>query len=771
MTRKTLFLAIATVASALSISLPADAGKPGRASVAVVIDQDCYSQTKDAVNEYVDAMELDGKTGILLIDEWGVPDSIRVRLETLHREKALEGAVLIGDIPVPMIRDAQHLSSAFKMDQKRDWKESSIPSDRYYDDFHLQFNFLSRDKDRKDFFYYSLAPESPQQIRSDIYTARIKPAQGQDKYKAIADFLRKAVRTKKAAIEAAGAKASVSSNTAATVSNSNTASAASGSIAASNTAATATTDQAAGRGTNGLALAEPDRVMFFAGHGYNSESMVSRMNEYKALHEQIPSVNKPGGKVDFINFDFDKSVKTRLLSALGDEDLDVALLHHHGYNDMQLLNGSPYESTPDGWLALARNYFREKMRSSRNPEATRKDFIKRFGIPGEWLDEASDPELIIKDSLYDRSMDIYTDDIDRYDIKARFVLFDACFNGAFTEADYVVPHYLFSEANNTVAALAHSVNTLQDVWTDELVGLFDEGVCAGNIFKHVWSLENHLFGDPTFHFGAVSDLDRKVSMKEEKAGIWRKLLKSESTPCDVKCLAVRVLTRNGNITGEELLDLQRNSGSGIVRLAAFNGNVELAGNCLTEAISLGLDDSYELLQRLSARYAGYNQSPELDEQIVRLYVDPLTPTRVMFQLKTPLVDIETGKATELVRKYGHWKGDEGLDSLIDYLEVCGKSLSADLANLESDSPNARNARLFIRSQRNQCRADILDALQTFFAKTDDPAIKLQIAELLGWYRYSYAREKALGICRSLHSAESDPVIRNEFRRSISRLGE
>ena len=511
--------------------------------------------------------------------------------------------------------------------------------------------------------------------------------------------------------------------------------------------------------------------MFFAGHGYNSESMVSRMNEYKALHEQIPSVNKPGGKVDFINFDFDKSVKTRLLSALGDEDLDVALLHHHGYNDMQLLNGSPYESTPDGWLALARNYFREKMRSSRNPEATRKDFIKRFGIPGEWLDEASDPELIIKDSLYDRSMDIYTDDIDRYDIKARFVLFDACFNGAFTEADYVVPHYLFGEANNTVAALAHSVNTLQDVWTDELVGLFDEGVCAGNIFKHVWSLENHLFGDPTFHFGAVSDLDRKVSMKEEKAGIWRKLLKSESTPCDVKCLAVRVLTRNGNITGEELLDLQRNSGSGIVRLAAFNGNVELAGNCLTEAISLGLDDSYELLQRLSARYAGYNQSPELDEQIVRLYVDPLTPTRVMFQLKAPLVDIETGKATELIRKYGHWKGDEGLDSLIDYLEVCGKSLSADLANLESDSPNARNARLFIRSQRNQCRADILDALQTFFAKTDDPAIKLQIAELLGWYRYSYAREKALGICRSLHSAESDPVIRDEFRRSISRLGE
>lgn len=710
---------LAALAAALFFPFLAEAGTPKKPSVAVVVDPECYARTKEAVDEYVASMELDGKTGILVIDEWGVPDSIKVRLETLHRDKALEGAVLIGDIPVPMLRDAQHLSSAFKMDQKRDWKDSSIPSDRFYDDFHLKFRFLSRDEERKEFFYYSLDPESPQSIRSDIYTARIKPAQGQDKNSSIADFLKKAVRTKKASLSAS--------------------------------------------------LSEPDRIMFFAGHGYNSESLISRMNEYKALHEQFPSVNNQGGKVDFINFDFDKSVKTRLLAALGDEDLDLAILHHHGYNDMQLLNGSPYESTPDGWLSLARNYFREKMRSSRKPEATRAGFIKRFGIPGQWLDEASDREYIIRDSLYERSMDIYTDDIDRNDIKARFVLFDACFNGAFTEADYVVPHYLFKDANNTVAALAHSVNSLQDIWTDELIGLFDEGVCAGNIFRQVWTLETHLFGDPTFHFGASSDLDKKISLKEGKAGIWRKLLKSDSTPCDVKSLAVRLLTRNGNISGEELLDLQRKSSSGIVRLAAFNGNVQLAGNCLVKAIALGLDDSYELLQRLSARYAGYNQSPELDEQIVRLYVNPLTPSRVLFQLKAPLVTIETSRAIDLINKYGHWKGEEGLSFLLNYVEACGKSLKEDLANLESDSPNARDARLFIRSQRNQCRADILDGLKACYIKSQDSALKLQIAEVLGWYRYSYAREKALDICRSLYSTASDDTLKDEIRRSISRL--
>ena len=86
--------------------------------------------------------------------------------------------------------------------------------------------------------------------------------------------------------------------------------------------------------------------------------------------------------------------------------MDLAILHHHGYNDMQLLNGSPYVSSPDGWLSLARNYFRVKVRSSRNQDKLKADFINRYGIPAQWLDEASDPKFIVQDGLYDRSMDI-----------------------------------------------------------------------------------------------------------------------------------------------------------------------------------------------------------------------------------------------------------------------------------------------------------------------------------------------------------------------------
>ena len=68
----------------------------------------------------------------------------------------------------------QHMTSAFKMDEKNnDWRDSSVPSDRFYDDFDLQFDFLKQDSVANNFFYYKLAIKSPQQIRCDIYSARV----------------------------------------------------------------------------------------------------------------------------------------------------------------------------------------------------------------------------------------------------------------------------------------------------------------------------------------------------------------------------------------------------------------------------------------------------------------------------------------------------------------------------------------------------------------------------------------------------------------------
>ena len=148
-------------------------------SFAIFIDQKSYDKTEAAVNEYKASIEADGLATYLLVDDWKSPEPIKEQIKRLYADKKspLEGCVFIGDIPIPMIRDAQYLTSAFKMNQTRDWKESSVASDRFYDDFDLTFDFLKQDADIPLYFYYSLRPDSHHQFSSDIYSARIKPVE------------------------------------------------------------------------------------------------------------------------------------------------------------------------------------------------------------------------------------------------------------------------------------------------------------------------------------------------------------------------------------------------------------------------------------------------------------------------------------------------------------------------------------------------------------------------------------------------------------------
>lgn len=61
------------------------------------------------------------------------------------------------------------------MRRSRQRLDSSVPSDRFYDDFDLKFDYLGQDTTSALFFYYNLAADSPQALCCDIYTGRIKP--------------------------------------------------------------------------------------------------------------------------------------------------------------------------------------------------------------------------------------------------------------------------------------------------------------------------------------------------------------------------------------------------------------------------------------------------------------------------------------------------------------------------------------------------------------------------------------------------------------------
>jgi len=98
---------------------------------AIVVDSQTFEACKKEITAYRNAIENEGKATYILYDLWESPQQVRTALKDLYTNKNLEGAVFVGDIPIPMIRRAQHLTSAFKMDQEAyPMYDSSVPSDR-----------------------------------------------------------------------------------------------------------------------------------------------------------------------------------------------------------------------------------------------------------------------------------------------------------------------------------------------------------------------------------------------------------------------------------------------------------------------------------------------------------------------------------------------------------------------------------------------------------------------------------------------------------------
>ena len=294
---------------------------------AIFIDSRSYEAAAAEVDAYRAAVERDGLGTYLLIDEWQNPESVRSEIIRMtEAQPHLEGVVFVGDIPIAMIRDGQHLTSAFKSSQDRDWKDSSVPSDRYYDDPELQFEFLRRDADEPLYFYYSLSPESRQHIASPIYSARIKPPkrEGADSDELLRAYLRKVV------------KAHAEQN-------------------------------------------ELDNLFVFRGHGYNSEAPEAWAGEQIALREQLPALFRTGSTVRFYDFESRWPMKPYLLEKMARKGVDVALCHHHGAPDTQYLNGYRNGSGMNVSIENIKRFLRSKIDGHKDPEKRKAELIAKRG--------------------------------------------------------------------------------------------------------------------------------------------------------------------------------------------------------------------------------------------------------------------------------------------------------------------------------------------------------------------------------------------------------
>ncbi len=599
-----------TIAAASLMLFPAFAQRKG---FAVVIDPLSSREASAELADYIAALEqVQGFTVYTVIDRWGVPDSIRAELKNLYDRKKdpIAGAVFIGDIPIPMIRDAQFLTSAFKMDQSRDWVESSVPSDRFYDDFGLRFDFLRRDEGTP-LFYYSLAAEGNQYLHPSIFSGRIRPtdAGGTSRYEKLRRYLRKATAAKR--------------------------------------------------------NPEPFKGVFiYTGSGSLNESKTAHIDEMKAVGEHFPELISRGGYVSYMDYTDRRLIKEKLMSEMMRPDLSLGIMHHHGDFDTQYLSSYPkpsgIQAAFDYLMHCYRNRFATAVRYGQDVDSVRTVLEKSYGLPEGWLAEAASEEGLKLEDLIADSLNLILRDFADYGYKpnCRVAIYDACYNGAFNNEDCIANEYIFQEGK-TVAGIGGTVNVLQDKWPDKLSGLLAEGVMVGIVNQYNIDLEMHVVGDPTFTFASPAgspDYNSLIINASPKK--WKRFITRDAAP-DVQVMALELLKESPLLGNSELLGILRDSPYGLVRLQAFEVLRFRNAAVMEDAILEASDDAFELLQRFAVNEMPRSGDPRLIPALARLIASNNTSARVEFNA---MQAVQFFPADEIVKAV-----ENALDSISPYV--------------------------------------------------------------------------------------------------------
>lgn len=716
---------IALVNPILAQTIQKPGSKNHKTTFAIVTDSRTAKEAATEIDAYRQALEAKGLGTYLVAHDWTKPEEIREILQNLYQEKKrLEGAVLVGDIPIAMIRDAQHLTSIFKMDQRHDWKRSSVPSDRFYDDFHLKFNFIKQDSTENNYFYYSLDAASPQHIQLSIYTARIKPptVPGKDKYEQIREYLTKATFQHRQA-------------------------------------------------------SRPLQHMAnYSGHGYHTESMDAWAAERLALREELPQLFRPGSTATFLNFRMEPAMKHAVLNSLQNDNTDLFILHHHGSDDLQLLNGYPYVSNPQPSIDNVKRYLRNKIQDTHDRgadvEARKQYFHESLGVPIEWMTDALSDSVLLADSLLNASTDIHISDLIHNPPNARFVVLDACDNGAFHHSDYIAGHYPFGEGQN-IAVFANSVGVAQDLWANEHLGLLPYGVRLGQWFKQVAYLESHLFGDPTFAFDGSYDIDlnQALTYPEKNIKIWSDA--TESGIPAIESLALKQYYWMSETRASELLKEKFNSSPhDIVRLQALLMLYRLDDSNYLEVLEKSLLDPYELTRRFAVTMVGENGDKKWLPEIMRLAVQDRYSERIQTKIRQVLPFFLADDAIEELDRQldkSPWLSDkEALrkrlyQNLVNQQQSFAKNYQTP-PNDFSETKQLLGAIRMMRAYRyHQAVPFVLEIIANEAASED---IKVTALEALSWFSKSYNRSVILEACQKLIDNSTTPLaVQSQARKT------
>lgn len=706
---------------AIGVYLSASAQKTERSSFAVVVDNETYAACKNEIDSYKALLQKEGLFASILSSNWNTPQQVKDALYKLYKTDNLQGAIFIGNIPIVMVRDAQHLTTAFKMDQERNpMFQSSVPSDRFYDDFDLLFNYIKKDSINSLFFYYSLDANSPQKIESDIYTGRLKPTKrGEAGYDQIRKYFKKLIQERST--------------------------------------------------SNKL-----DVLCSYTGEGSFSNSLTAWKEEPVILREQFPQAFKTANSAKFYMFYMYPVMKDVIAKELQRPELDLMLFHEHGMPNRQYLTGEPTES--ENLVESAKLAFRERLRrESGNPakvKMLKEKYMSTFKIDSTWFNGAFDREIIIKDSLEELRRGIVLEDVPVIKPNARIVLFDACYNGDFREDRYIAGEYIFSDGK-TLVTLGNSVNVLQDKSSGDMLGLLGLGFRVGEWARMTNILESHIIGDPTFRF--ADNKRAQIDFNSTNADYWLKVLSAEKHP-DLQSLALhKLFSLNYKEMSSLLTKTYFSSSSYMVRLQCIYLLPFYNDNNFKEVLKSSIYDPYEFIRRKSVYAMGRVGYDEFIPSVVSVYINDYLEERVAFNavFAFDMLDIPKVKAEfekQLSQNSAIYDKARAKDQFFKRIES-RERLAAGSLNL-TDKKMKKGERLFSVSflRNNNYHTPVERYLATLADKSEDSLIRLRLAEALGWYTYSYKKQIIIDSCKKIASEEPDgSALKNELIKTANRL--
>ncbi|MDD4656499.1 MAG: hypothetical protein PHR40_04110 [Bacteroidales bacterium] len=688
---------------------------------AIIVDQETYAACKAEIEGYRALLKSEGLSAVVVAKEWSNPVEVKDHLYKMYLSQGLEGAVFVGAIPIAMIRDAQHLTSAFKMDQEQySFMDSSVPSDRFYDDFDLKFNYLGPDSKDSLFHFYSLKADSPQRISCDIYSGRIKPTrEGEEGYAQIRDYFKKLLVEREQ--------------------------------------------------KNRL-----DVITSYTGEGSFSNSLTAWKDEGHVFKEQFPNAYKKGNSVKFLFFSMYPYMKDLVIEELRRDEMDLMLFHEHGMPDRQYLTGVPDAEGASAQSETARALFRSSLRRVSDPEKrelAKRGWMEYYNIDSTWFDGAFTSEQKKKDSLLDLRTGIILEDVPVIKPNARVVVFDACYNGDFREEKFIAGEYLFG-GGKTLVSFGNSVNVLQDKSSSDLMGMLALGFSVGEWAQQINILESHIIGDPTFRFKGETRPD--VDLKSKEISYWLSFVDHKESALQGLALH-KLFELNYSKMPQLLVDTYYSSPYYTVRLQVYHLLQFYRGSYFSDLLENSAFDPYEFIRRKSVFSMGRIGSDKFIPYIVSIYLNDYLDKRVFFNATFCFDMLDTDKLEAEFRKQldanSSYTNKEKIWSEFKRSLDSRKSIYR-MANAITDKEKSLKARVgAVRMLRNNAYHNSVNEYLTVLKdRSEDISLRVALAEALGWFTISHEREAIVEACKEIAADTSESeTIRDEAFKCAARI--